>query len=318
MRILANDGIDKAGKVKLESQGFIVDTNRIEQADLPSKLHDYDVLLVRSATKVNKEILDAGSNLKLVGRAGVGLDNVDLVHAAEKNIKVINTPSASSTSVAELVFAHLFSVCRMLQVSNRIMPAEGNAKFNELKKLAANGTELKSKTLGILGFGRIGQEVARMAIGLGMNVVAFDPYLEKADIKLSIHPAISSDKYSFTINTVSKEEVLKQSDFITLHVPGGKEAVIGKNEIALMKDGSGIINCARGGVVNEQDLVEALKSGKLAYAGVDVFEKEPPVYEDILKLDNVSLSAHIGASTKEAQQRIGEEMSDLIISFFKS
>ncbi len=317
MRILANDGIDQSAKTALEAKGFSIDTNNIPQADLPSRINDYDVLLVRSATKVTREILDAAPNLKLVGRAGVGLDNIDTGYAREKGVAVVNTPAASSTSVAELVFAHLFSVCRMLQYTNREMPENGIADFNALKKTASAGIELKGKTLGLIGFGRIGREAARMAFGLGMNVIAFDPMITEAEVEITFHKDSGLPTIKKMIQTISKEEVLKNADFVSLHIPGGQGYVIAEAELNMMKKGSGLINCARGGVVSEHDLVNALNSGHLAYAGVDVFEKEPPVFDGILKLRNVSLTPHIGASTAEAQKRIGDEMAEQIIDFFK-
>lgn len=317
IKILANDGIDDSAKVLLEAKGFIIDTNKIEQIDLVNKISEYEVLLVRSATKVTPEVMDAATNLKVIGRAGVGLDNIDVNYAKSKNIAVVNTPAASSTSVAELVFAHLFSICRMLQITNREMPENGSEKFNDLKKTASKGIELKGKTLGLLGFGRIGREAARMAFGLGMNVLAYDPMISDADVDISFHPDANIPSIKKNVKTISKEEVLKQSDFISLHIPGGQGYVLAANEFNLMKKGSGLINCARGGVVNEVDLVNALNSGHLAYAGIDVFEKEPPVYTDILKLKNVSLTPHIGASTNEAQKRIGEEMAQQIIQFYQ-
>lgn len=317
MRILANDGIDQSAKIALEAQGFSIETNNIPQAELASKIAEYDVLLVRSATKVTKEILDAGTALKLVGRAGVGLDNIDTAYAKEKGIAVVNTPAASSTSVAELVFAHLFSVCRMLQYTNRQMPENGMANFNALKKTASAGIELKGKTLGLIGFGRIGREAARMAYGLGMNVIAFDPMISEAEVDITFHPEAGIPGIKKKVTTISKEDVLKQADFVSLHIPGGQGYVIAAAELAMMKKGAGLINCARGGVVNEVDLVEALNNKTIAYAGLDVFEKEPPVYDAVLKLDNVSLTPHIGASTAEAQKRIGDEMAEQIINFFK-
>lgn len=316
MRILANDGIDQSAKLALESKGFSIDTNNIPQDQLASRIAEYDVLLVRSATKVNREILDAAGGLKLVGRAGVGLDNIDTEYAKEKGIAVVNTPAASSTSVAELVFAHLFSVCRMLQYTNREMPANGVSKFNQLKKTASAGIELKGKTLGLIGFGRIGREAARIAFGLGMNVIAFDPMISEAEVEISFHPDSGIPSVKKVVRTISKEDVLKYSDFVSLHIPGSQGYVIAEAELKLMKPGSALINCARGGVVSEVDLVKALNEKTIAYAGVDVFEKEPPVYEDILKLDNVSLTPHIGASTAEAQKRIGDEMAEQIIRFF--
>ncbi len=316
MKILANDGIDESAKIVLEAQGFTIETNKIAQEELPHRINEFDVLLVRSATKVTKEIMDAAPNLKLVGRAGVGLDNIDTVYAKEKGVTVVNTPAASSTSVAELVFAHLFSICRLLQYTNREMPENGMAQFNELKKVASAGVELKGKTLGILGFGRIGRETARMAYGLGMKVIAYDPMMSEGTVEITFHPEADIPTISKTIKTISKEDLLKQADFVTLHIPGGQGYVIAADELAMMKKGAGLINCARGGVVCEADLIEALKSGHLAYAGTDVFEKEPPINGDILKLRNVSLSPHIGASTAEAQKRIGDEMAEQIIHFF--
>jgi D-3-phosphoglycerate dehydrogenase len=317
MRILANDGIDQSAKTALEAKGFSIDTDNIPQTELPSRINDYDVLLVRSATKVTKEVLDAAPNLKLVGRAGVGLDNIDTGYAKEKGVAVVNTPAASSISVAELVFAHMFSICRMLQYTNREMPENGMKDFNALKKTASAGVELKGKTFGLIGFGRIGREAARMAFGLGMNVIAFDPMISEAEVEITFHKDSGLPSIKKLIKTISKEEVLKHADFVSLHIPGGQGYVIAAAELNMMKKGSGLINCARGGVVNENDLVAALNSGHLAYAGVDVFEKEPPVYDGILKLKNVSLTPHIGASTAEAQKRIGDEMAEQIINFFK-
>lgn len=317
MKILANDGIDQSAKTALESHGFSIETNNIPQSELPGRIGEYDVLLVRSATKVTRDILDAGTNLKLVGRAGVGLDNIDTAYAAEKGVAVVNTPAASSTSVAELVFAHMFSLCRMLQYTNRQMPEHGVEQFNSLKKTASAGIELKGKTLGLIGFGRIGREAARMAFGLGMHVIAHDPYIREADVEMTFHPEAGLPAFKKTITTISKEDVLRNADFISLHIPGAQGYVIAEAELNMMKPGAGLINCARGGVVCEKDLVEALSNKTIAYAGVDVFEKEPPVYTDILKLNNVSLSPHIGASTAEAQKRIGDEMAEQIIGFFK-
>jgi D-3-phosphoglycerate dehydrogenase / 2-oxoglutarate reductase len=317
MKILANDGIDESAKIALEAKGFSIQTQKIAQEELPHRINEFDVLLVRSATKVTKEIMDAAPNLKLVGRAGVGLDNIDTAYAKEKGVTVVNTPAASSTSVAELVFAHLFSICRLLQYTNREMPENGMSQFNDLKKVASAGVELKGKTLGILGFGRIGRETARMAYGLGMNVIAYDPMMSEGTVEITFHPESEIPTISKTIKTISKEDVLKQADFVTLHIPGGQGYVIAAAELAMMKKGAGLINCARGGVVCEADLIEALNSGHLAYAGTDVFEKEPPINGDILKLRNVSLSPHIGASTAEAQKRIGDEMAEQIINFFK-
>jgi D-3-phosphoglycerate dehydrogenase len=319
MRILANDGIDKNGKIILEKAGFEIVTEKQPQDKLAEVLKNYDVVLVRSATRITKEIIDSCPNLKLIGRGGVGLDNIDVEHAKKKGIRVINTPASSSISVAELVFAHMFSISRFLQLTNRVMPGEGTKKFNDLKKSCSAGSELRGKTLGIIGFGRIGQETARIGIGLGMNVLAFDPFVENADIYFYFHENILDKRIKISIKTVPKERVIKESDYISLHVPfnEGDSPVLGKKEFHMMKQGVGIVNCARGGVVSEKDLNEALDSGHVAYAGLDVFEKEPPVNDTILKNPKVSLTPHIGASTNEAQNRIGIELADKIIEFFK-
>jgi D-3-phosphoglycerate dehydrogenase len=319
IRILANDGIDQSGKQILEAAGFEVVTQKINQEDLASQLNNFDAILVRSATKVRKDLIDACPNLKLIGRGGVGMDNIDVEYAKNKGIKVVNTPASSSVSVAELVFAHLFSGIRLLQVTNRVMPAEGNTKFGDLKKMASNGIELQGKTMGIYGFGRIGQEVAKVAIGLGMKVLAFDPYVEQVEIVLNLPMLGANSRVKVNINTVSEHSVITQSDFITFHIPfnEGSKAPIDKDVIAKMQKGVGLINCSRGGVISEADLLEALNSGHVGFAGLDVFEKEPPVNMAILQHNQVSLSPHIGGSTKEAQNRISIELAEKVIEFFK-
>lgn len=319
IKILANDGIDTNGKKLLEEAGFTVDTEKVAQDKLAEVLKSYDAVLVRSATKIRKDIMDACPNLKVIGRGGVGLDNIDVEYAKQKGIKVINTPASSSVSVAELVFAHLYCGARFLQITNRVMPDRASEEFNNLKKTASNGIELKGKTMGVMGFGRIGQEVAKIAIGLGMKVLAFDPYIEKADIAIYL-PALGDDyRIKHTVVPVSKEVILKNSDFITFHVPfnEGDKPVIGSAELSIMKKGVGLVNCARGGVIDEKELLNALNSGQVAFAGLDVFEKEPPVFHDILKHPHVSLSPHVGGSTKEAQNRIGIELAEKIILEFK-
>ncbi len=317
IKILANDGIDANGKGMLERAGFSVDTNKIAQTDLMLGLQNYDVVIVRSASKITKEIIEANTHLKVIARAGVGLDNVDVETAKRNGIRVINTPAASSISVAELVFAHLFGMVRNLPESNRLMPVDGVAKFNDLKKKFSEGFELRDKTLGVIGFGRIGQEAARIAIGLGMNVIAFDPFVEKAEIYFYFNQNISEQRIKFEIKTVSKEEVLRKADFLTLHVPSTDKPAIGSEELTMMKQGSYIVNCARGGVVDEDALIVALSTGHIRYAALDVFEKEPPVNDAILHQMHVSLTPHIGASTAEAQNRIGIELADRIIDLCK-
>ena len=316
MKILANDGISQSGIDDLTTAGFEVLTTTVAQEQLENFINTENIvaLLVRSATTVRQDLIDACPNLKIIGRGGVGMDNIDVEYARGKGLSVINTPAASSESVAELVFAHLFSGVRFLYDSNRTMPLEGDSKFKNLKKAYAKGTELRGKTLGVIGFGRIGQATAKMALGLGMKVIAFDPFLEKTSLSLSFYDGQTVD---FEIKTVSKETVLKESDFITLHVPAQKEFVIGETELAMMKDGSGLINAARGGVVNEVALVAALESNKLAFAGLDTFENEPTPAVQLLMNPKISLTPHIGAATNQAQDRIGSELASQIISILK-
>ncbi|MFI5221267.1 MAG: D-2-hydroxyacid dehydrogenase [Bacteroidia bacterium] len=318
-KILANDGIDANGKKILEEHGFTVITEKVAQENLAAELKNYDAVLVRSATKIRKEIIDACPNLKLIGRGGVGMDNIDVEYAKHKGIKVVNTPASSSISVAELVFAHIFSGVRSLQITNRVMPEKGNTEFNNLKKIASEGIELKGKTMGIYGFGRIGQEVAKIAIGLGMKILAFDPFVNAVDISLELPALNQNSRIKITINTVNEDSVFAYSDFITFHVPfsEGDKPVINSNKISKMKKGVGLINCSRGGVISEKDLLHALNEKHVAFAGLDVFEKEPPVSMEILQHKNVSLSPHIGGSTKEAQNRIGIELAEKVIEFFK-
>jgi D-3-phosphoglycerate dehydrogenase len=314
-RILANDGIDPIGKDLLEKAGFQVDTNHIPQAELTEGLKNYDAITVRSATKVRKELIDACPNIKLIGRGGVGMDNIDVDYARENGLAVVNTPAASSLSVAELVFAHLFTGIRFLQDSNRKMPLEGNTKFNDLKKAYAKGIELRGKKMGIIGFGRIGRETAKVALGLGMDVLAYDLFQIPSELELVLS---GNTRVNCPINAVSLDQLIKESDFISLHVPFSEKPVFGKDEFSIMKDGVGVVNCSRGGTIDEDALLEALKSGKVGFAGLDVFDNEPTPRQDLLAHPNVSLTPHIGASTNEAQERIGTELANLIIDFFKN
>ncbi len=316
MKILANDGISQSGINALEQAGFEVLTTTVAQEQLANFINENNVtgLLVRSATKVRKDLIDACPNLKLIGRGGVGMDNIDVDYAKEKGIHVINTPAASSHSVAELVFAHLLGLSRFLHNANRDMPLEGDSRFKDLKKSYSKGVELKGKTIGIIGFGRIGQAAAKVAIGLGMKVVVFDPFAQTVDLELKF---FDGQKLTFTITPISKEDVLKQSDFITLHVPAQKEYIIGKAEFDQMKDGVIIANAARGGVIDEVALIDAIESGKVARAALDVFEKEPKPEIQLLMNPALSLTPHTGAATNEAQDRIGLELADQIISILK-
>ena len=311
-KILANDGIDPIGKSLLEKAGFTVVTDKVAQENLAKAINEQQFvgLTVRSATKVRKDVIDACPGLKLIGRGGVGMDNIDVDYAKSKGIEVVNTPAASSHSVGELVFAHLFNTVRFLYDSNRQMPLNGDTQFDALKKKYAKGIELKGKTLGIIGFGRIGQAVAKIALGCGMKVVAYDPFLKEASLNLEIQGV--SEKIMVKIVTVPLEKLLAESDFITLHVPGGK--VITKKEFDLMKNGVCIVNAARGGVIDEKDLIDALNSGKVGHAALDVFENEPTPNKDLLSHPKISLTPYIGAATEEAQERIGVELAELIIA----
>ena len=317
VKILANDGISEAGLKLLESNNFQVITEKVDQNDLIKTINseNYEVLLVRSATTAKKELIDSCPNLKMIGRGGVGMDNIDVDYAKKQGIKVFNTPSASSSAVAELVFAHLFGMVRFLHESNRQMPLEGDSNFKLLKKSYSGGIELKNKTIGIIGFGRIGQEVAKRAIGIGMNVIAYDKNIHEANVTLNF---FNDEKKTFTIETSDLDKVLSDSDFITIHIPKiSDKAIIGADEIGLMKTGSGIINTSRGGIIDEDALMFSLDKGKLSYAALDVFENEPNPSIHLLMNNSVSLSPHIGAATLEAQERIGIEIADNIINFFK-
>lgn len=312
--ILANDGIDAAGKAILEKEGHTVLTDKVAQDELAAFINDKQVkaLLVRSATKVRKDIIDACGSLDIIGRAGVGMDNIDVAYAREQGKTVLNTPGASSQSVAELVFAHLFGVSRFIGEAAREMPLHGTTKFNDLKKVYSNGFELKGKTLGIIGFGRIGQSTATMALGLGMNVLPFDPSVNQVTLELDFFH--TDDTFSIEYKTVALEEVFRKSDFITVHVPGTKDGkpLIGKEEIEMMKTGVVLVNTARGGMIDENALLEGLDSGKVGFACLDVFVNEPVPTEALLKHPRVSATPHIGGSTREAQERIGIELATLV------
>lgn len=313
MKVLANDGISKSGILALEKGGFEVITTKVAQEQVANYINENNVsvILVRSATKVRKDIIDACPGIKIIGRGGVGMDNIDVDYAKSKGIHVINTPASSSESVAELVFAHLLSGVRFLHDSNRNMPLEGDTKFNDLKKAYGNGTELRGKTLGIVGIGRIGQATAKMALGLGMKVIAADSFIPSVDVKVEF---FDGQSITTTIVPQSLESLFQEADFISFHVPAQNGYILTEKEFATMKDGVGIVNCARGGVINEVDLVNALDSGKVAFAGLDVFENEPTPATQLLMHPNISLTPHIGAATGEAQDRIGTELASQIIS----
>ncbi len=315
-KILANDGIAQSGIDLLEKEGFEVKNTKVAEEQLANYINKnkIDVLLVRSATKVDKKLIDDCPGLKLIGRGGVGLDNIDVKYAESKGIHVFNTPEASSESVAELVFAHLLNGVRFLHDSNRNMPLEGDSQFKQLKKSYAGGVELRGKTLGIIGFGRIGQATTKMALALGMDVLFTDHSTKEVTISV---PFFDGQFVDFVLKSSDLKEVLANSDFVSLHVPSQEKYLIGKKELGLMKPGSGIINTSRGGVLDEVALVEALDTDHLAFAGLDVFESEPNPEIKILMNPKISLSPHVGGSTIEAQQRIGVELAQKVIKLLK-
>ena len=311
MKILANDGISESGKNKLEKYGFEVDLTKVAQEQLVDYINANSItsLLVRSATQVRKDIIDNCPSLKIIGRGGVGMDNIDVDYAKSKGLQVINTPAASSKSVAELVFSHLFSCVRFLHESNRSMPLDGDSKFKDLKKSYAKGTELSGKILGIIGFGRIGQEVAKIGIGIGMNIIFFDKLNNEVSLTLNFFDGQSK---TFNLSSSSYKDLLKLSDFITVHIPASDKYIIDSNEFSQMKNGVGILNLSRGGILNEEELLKNIETGKVSFAGIDTFENEPKPSIKILMNSSISLTPHIGAATNEAQDRIGVELADKI------
>lgn len=313
MKVLVNDGISNAGKTRMEEAGFEVIETKVAQEQLANYINENQItaLLVRSATQVDKALINACPDLKLIGRGGVGLDNIDVAHAKSKGVHVVNTPAASSESVAELVMGHLLSGVRYLADANRAMPLEGDSNFKQLKKAYQKGVELKGKTLGIIGFGRIGQALARRAIGMGMTVVFHDHQHQEQQLTMDF---FDGQRITFNLKGISMDDLLKQSDFVSIHVPRTNGYVIGAAEIGKMKSGAGIVNAARGGVLDEVALVKALDNGQLSFAGLDVFESEPVPEIKLLMHPRISLSPHVGGSTVEAQDRIGLELADQIIS----
>ena len=323
MKILANDGISNEGKLELEKFGYTVITEKVEQSELANKINkeNYEVVLVRSATTVRKEVIDQCPGLKLIGRGGVGMDNIDVSYAKEKGIKVINTPASSSQSVAELVIGQMFSMSRFLGDSQKNMET---GDFNKLKKQYSSGVELRGKTLGIIGFGRIGQSLAQYAIGIGMDVIALDVEERMVDISIKLNwTAQSGNKVSNNMGIKIKtktnlDEILPLCDYISIHVPKQENgnSVINEREFSLMKDGVRIVNTARGGVINESDLLKALDNGKVSFAALDVYENEPSPMKELLSHSRISVTPHIGAATSEAQDRIGTELANLIVEEF--
>jgi D-3-phosphoglycerate dehydrogenase / 2-oxoglutarate reductase len=315
MRIHANDGISKSAVARLQEEGFTVTTEHVPQDQLAAYVNKekVEVLLVRSATKVRQDLMDACPGLRLIGRGGVGLDNIDVTHAKSKNIPVINTPASSSISVAELVIAHLTGLMRNLHLANRRMPAEGRAHFKQLKKEYEKGSEMRGRTLGVIGFGRIGQWTARYALGMGMKVVYSDNHATAESIELEV----GGVKVRVGVKHVTLDELLNVSDAISLHVPSqpNGQPVIGEAELAKVKHGAVIVNTARGGSIDESALLAALNDGRIRGAALDVFTNEPEPRADLLAHPHISLSPHIGAATGEAQSRVGDELCELIIAW---
>lgn len=317
MIVLANDGITAPGKEMLENAGFEVRNLRVAQEQLANYINkeQVSVLLVRSATQVSRDLITACPGLLLVGRAGVGLDNIDTKALKDKGVHLVNTPKASATSVAELVFAHLLGGARFLHQANREMPLEGESQFRALKKAYASGRELSGKKLGIIGFGSIGQAVAERALAWGMEVYYSDPGKPKTPLTLAF---AGGQEITIELEHTDLKTLLMSSDFVTLHTPARKEYLIGEKELGLMKKGGALINTARGGLVDEAALLEALDTGHLSFAALDVFEAEPKPPVALLMHPALSLSPHIGAATREAQDRIGLELAEQIIKLLNN
>ncbi len=313
MKVLANDGISQAGIDMLEQAGIELVSSKVSQEHLAKFINDNQIetLLVRSATKVRRDLIDACPDLKIIGRGGVGMDNIDAAYAIEKGLYVINTPKASSRSVAELVFGHFFSLARFLHESNRLMPLEGETHFAALKKSFAGAVELQGKTLGVIGFGAIGKEVLQMGIGLGMKVKVLTRKPKTEEIMLEF---FDGQEVSFAISSeTNMETFLADVDFLSINIPATDGYLLDDEQFEMMKDGVFIVNTARGGVLNEVSLLNHLESGKIAGAALDVFENEPTPELALLMNPNLSLSPHVGGSTLDAQAKIGRELAEQII-----
>lgn len=317
MKVLANDGISKAGELALKEAGIEILNNRVAQDHVINFINEnnVDVLLVRSATKVKQDLIDACPGLKIIGRGGIGMDNIDVDYAKSKGIQVINTPTASSKSVAELVFAHFFSLARFLHESNRLMPLEGETHFDAMKKSFSNAYELSGKTLGVIGFGSIGQEVVKMGIALGMKVKVLTRKPKTKILSLSF---FDGQTLNFEITSTNDVDTFyKDTDFISINTPKTNEYIIDTDQFEKMKEGVYIVNTARGGVINEVSLLDFIESGKVAGAALDVFENEPTPELILLMNPSLSLSPHIGGNTIDAQEKIGVELAEQIIKLQK-
>ncbi|MBU8882376.1 3-phosphoglycerate dehydrogenase [Flavobacteriaceae bacterium JJC] len=317
MKVLANDGISESGKNALLEAGIEFLEAKVSQEHLVNFINEnqVDVLLVRSATKVGQDVIDACPGIKIIGRGGVGMDNIDVEYAIDKGIYVINTPNASSRSVAEMVFAHFFSLARFLHESNRLMPLEGDTHFKAMKKSFSKAVELEGKTLGVIGFGGIGQEVVKMGISLGMKIKVLTRKPRTETLFLDF---FDGQSVNFEISSGNDfDEFLKNTDFISINTPKTNEYIIDTPQFEKMKDGVFIVNTARGGVINEVTLLHYIESGKVAGAALDVFENEPNPELPLLMNPNLSLSPHLGGNTLDAQEKIGTELALQIIDIKK-
>ena len=313
MKVLANDGLSESGINALTSAGIEFVEAKVSQEHLADFINEnhIDVLLVRSATQVPQELIDECPSLKIIGRGGVGMDNIDVEYAIEQGLFVINTPNASSRSVAEIVFAHFFSLARYLHESNRLMPLEGDTHFNAMKKSFSKAIELEGKTLGFIGFGGIGKEVVKMGISLGMKVKVLTRKPKTETISLEF---FDGQKVNFEVTSTNNfDEFLNDTDFISINTPKTNEYIIDTPQFEKMKDGVFIVNTARGGVINEVVLIDYIESGKVAGAALDVFENEPTPELQLLMNPNLSLSPHLGGNTLDAQEKIGAELAMQII-----
>lgn len=317
MHILINDGLSATAISELEKNEHVVKNISVAASQLANYINEnkIEALIVRSATKVTREVLEACPNLKLVIRAGIGIDNIDVAAAKELGITVENTPGVSSRSVAELVMAHIYTGYRHLHDANRNMPLEGDMRFNGLKKSYADAYEVNGKTIGVLGFGSIGKEVAKLAYANGMHVVTVKRKNSANKLQLDF---ADGQHIEIKVPMFSLEEVLKQSDIISIHTPALGNYLIGSDEIEKMKDGASIINTARGGLLDEKAALEALEKAKLGFVALDTFENEPKPQIQTLMHPNISLSPHIGGATKEAHERIGLKVVSIIDSFCKT
>ncbi|NOT36900.1 MAG: 3-phosphoglycerate dehydrogenase [Saprospiraceae bacterium] len=307
MKVLINDGLEDSGIKALKAAGIEVELNKIKQEDLGDSLNQYDGILVRSATKVRKDIIDKSPNLKFIGRGGVGMDNIDVDYARSKGIHVFNTPAASSRSVAELAMAHILGLTRSLHESARNL--KDDQSFTKLKKKFSSASEVKNKTLVLLGFGRIGSELAKIALGLEMRIIVVDPFIKSASVTLTI----MNHKIDIDLPMSSKEDAIGKADYISLHAPFSGSSILSEAEFNILKPNCIIVNTSRGENIDEAALLDALNSNKIAGAGLDVFHNEPFVKKELLEHPKVSVSPHIGASTAEAQERIAEEIVDQIL-----